>query len=357
MSLLSLQNVSKAYGEVKALRDVSLTLEPNSRTAVVGASGSGKSTLLRLIAGFDVPDSGRVAMDGQILANGAAAVPAYQRGIGFVSQDGALFPHLSVADNIGFGLDRSGPEREARILELMDMVELARSMQNRRPHELSGGQQQRVALARALARRPRLMLLDEPFSALDAGLREKLRRTVAGVLRESGIAVLLVTHDQAEALSFADQLAVLRGGRLVQAGPPRELYLRPADRDIATFLGDAVLLPAELEAGAAKCRLGRIAAMTNGRRRVAEVMLRPEQLQLTAASPGEREPGAIYGTIIEAEFGGSIWSLAVALETECAATVSVPPLLVRSASFAMPHRGQRVRITVTGEAHVLGQGA
>jgi iron(III) transport system ATP-binding protein len=169
------------------------------------------------------------------------------------------------------------------------------------------------------------------------------------------MAVLLVTHDQAEALSFADQLVVLREGRMVQAGPPRDLYLRPIDRDIATFLGDALLLPAELEPGGIKCRLGRIPASTNGRSGVVEVMLRPEQLELKAVGPDERDPGAVYGTIIEPEFSGSIWSLAVVPEGGNAAATSAPPLRLRSAALAMPQSGQRVRITVTGEAHVLGQ--
>ena len=155
-------------------------------------------------------------------------VPAHKRGIGIVSQDGALFPHLTVADNIGFGLAKKAADRDQRIAELMEMVELDGIMAARRPHQLSGGQQQRVALARALALKPRLMLLDEPFSALDTGLRDTMRRTVARVLRAAGTTAILVTHDQAEALSFADQVAVLRQGRLVQFGPPRDALRKAA---------------------------------------------------------------------------------------------------------------------------------
>ncbi len=189
-----------------ALDNIDLTVAAGSRTAVVGPSGSGKTTLLRIIAGFEIPDAGQVMLEGETLADGPAIVPAHRRGMGIVSQDGALFPHLSVADNIGFGMERGQVDRAEQINALIDMVELDRGMLDRRPHQLSGGQQQRVALARALGRKPRLMLLDEPFSALDTGLRENMRKAVARVLQNAGITTILVTHDQAEALSFADQV-------------------------------------------------------------------------------------------------------------------------------------------------------
>ena len=196
---------------------------------------------------------------GETSADGPKGVPVHKRGIAFVAQDGALFPHLSVAENIGFAIDRSDGGRAARIAELMELVELSPGTRDRAPHELSGGQQQRVAIARGLARKPRLMLLDEPFSALDAGLRESVRRAAARVLRAAGVTTILVTHDQTEALSFADRLAVLTAGRLAQAGPPRELYLRPADKSTAAFLGDAIVLPARVTTGWAECGLGRVA--------------------------------------------------------------------------------------------------
>ncbi len=215
MSFLSIDKADKRYGAMVALDGVSLEVASGSRTAIVGPSGSGKTTLLRLIAGFEGPDAGRIALDGAVLADGPAIVPAHRRGIGFVTQDGALFPHLTIADNIGFGLERGAADRDDRIRALMRTVDLDPRLLERRPHQLSGGQQQRVALARALARRPRLMLLDEPFSALDTGLREATRKAVAALLQEAGVTTILVTHDQAEALSFADQVAVLREGRLV----------------------------------------------------------------------------------------------------------------------------------------------
>src|SRR5262249_1277687 len=246
MNLLELQGIRPRYGEVTALDHLNLSVPAGSRAAVVGPSGSGKTTLLRIIAGFDAPDAGKVVLDGQVLTEGAKAVPAHRRGIGYVAQDGALFPHLSIADNIGFGLSRRDPARDTRIAALIQMVELDPAMLRRRPDELSGGQQQRVALARALAREPRLMLLDEPFSALDTRLRASARKAVARVLSAARMTTILVTHDQSEALSFADQIAVLREGRLLQVGTPRELYLRPKDAMIAEFMGDAIVLPARV---------------------------------------------------------------------------------------------------------------
>jgi iron(III) transport system ATP-binding protein len=353
MTFLDVQGISKRYGAITALDGIGFGVPAGSRTAVVGPSGSGKTTLLRIVAGFEAPDAGRVTLAGQVLADGPSAIPAHRRGIGFVPQDGALFPHLSVAENIGFGLDRGMPGRSGRVLELMDTVELDRTMLDRRPHELSGGQQQRVALARALARQPKLMLLDEPFSALDANLRENMRKAVAEVLRAAGITTILVTHDQAEALSFADQVAVLRGGRLVQVGSPRELYLSPRDRGTAAFMGDAILLPAELGDGWAWCGLGRIAADTAGRRGAAEIMLRPEQVRLTPVS-SDADPGAFYGQVTDVEFGGAQCSVAVALiNTSDGTNTSNAPIRVRSSSIDLPPIGARVRISVLGRAHVF----
>jgi len=343
MTLLTIENISKRYGSVQALKDISLDVSAGSRTAVVGPSGSGKTTLLRIIAGFEQPDVGRVTLDGDLLADGPAAVPAHKRGIGIVSQDGALFPHLSVAENIGFGFERGAADREKRILELLDMVELDRGMLARRPHQLSGGQQQRVALARALGRKPRLMLLDEPFSALDTGLRENMRKAVARVLQAAGITTILVTHDQEEALTFADQVAVLREGRLIQAGSPQSLYLHPRDRETALFLGDAVLLPAIIRNGLADCALGRV-AVEGSRQGKAEIMLRPEQIRVVA-DESDRDYG---GRVVEVEFGGAVCTVAVSLDG-----VALPPILIKTSSVALPARGDLVRLDIAGKAHVF----
>ncbi|MCB4768478.1 ABC transporter ATP-binding protein [Ancylobacter sp. Lp-2] len=343
MTLLTIDGLGKSYGQVTALDDVSLRVEAGRRTAVVGPSGSGKTTLLRLIAGFEAPDRGRIEFDGVLMADGPAHVPAHRRGIGIVAQDGALFPHLSVAENIGFGIPRGTPDRERQIAELLDMVELDRPMLERRPHQLSGGQQQRVALARALGRKPRLILLDEPFSALDTGLRENMRKAVARVLQAAGITTILVTHDQTEALSFADQVAVLRGGRLVQAGTPRALYLQPRDRETALFLGDAVLLPALARDGHADCALGSVPIRPDRQGRV-ELMLRPEQIRLVH----EETDGAGIGRVIDVEFGGAVCTVTVALEG-----TSLPLLTIKTSSLAPPGPGDRVRLDIDGSAHVL----
>jgi iron(III) transport system ATP-binding protein len=343
MTLLTIDTISKRYGSVQALKDISLEIQAGTRTAVVGPSGSGKTTLLRIIAGFEQPDVGRVTLNGEVLADGPASVPAHKRGIGIVSQDGALFPHLSVAENIGFGFERGAPDREKRIRDLLEMVELENSMLDRRPHQLSGGQQQRVALARALGRRPRLMLLDEPFSALDTGLRENMRKAVARVLQAAGITAILVTHDQGEALSFAHQVAVLREGRLVQAGSPETLYLKPRDRETALFLGDAVMLPAIIKNGFADCALGSV-PVEEGHQGKAEIMLRPEQIRVVVD-----EANAKYGgRVVDVEFGGATCTVAVSL-----AAVALPPILIKTSSVALPARGDLVRLDIAGKAHVF----
>ena len=348
MTFLAIKTISKRYGPVCALDAIELTIAAGSRTAVVGPSGSGKTTLLRIIAGFETPDSGQVTLEGETLADGGIIVPAHRRGIGIVSQDGALFPHLSVAENIGFGIERGEADRERQINALIDMVELDRGMLARRPHQLSGGQQQRVALARALGRKPRLMLLDEPFSALDTGLRENMRKAVARVLQNAGITAILVTHDQAEALSFADQVAVLRDGRLVQAGTPQALYLNPRDRETATFLGDAILLKAELGDGFADCALGRIETDKNNRRGPAEIMLRPEQLRLTPAV-GSDAASICAGKVADVEFGGAVCTITLALSKGD----SGAPLVIKSSSVGLPEIGSVVAVSVIGRAHVF----
>ncbi|WP_051960099.1 ABC transporter ATP-binding protein [Devosia riboflavina] len=287
MTVLRIANLGKTYGTATALAGVSLDVAMGSRTVIVGPSGSGKTTLLRLIAGFEAPDTGRIELNGELLADAEAGVPAYRRNIGLVMQEGALFPHLSVLDNICFGI-RSEADANKRALALMDMTELDRGMAQRQPHQLSGGQQQRVALARALARQPRLMLLDEPFSALDAGLREQMRDATANILAQAGVATVLVTHDRDEAMGFADQLVILRDGRLVQAGSPKSLYRRPVDATTAAFLGAAIILPADFSVRTAECALGALLVPeTDAAEGAGKVLIRPEQLNIVAAPEGE----------------------------------------------------------------------
>src|SRR5580692_5618650 len=231
MTQLVVTGLHKAFGDHPVLTGLDLEVPAGSLTAILGPSGSGKTTLLRVLAGFERGDAGTVTIGGSVVDGPDAHLAPERRQIGYVPQEGSLFPHLTVAANIGFGLparQRKGPA----IAELLDAVGLA-GLGERYPHQLSGGQQQRVALARALAIRPRVVLLDEPFSSLDAGLRASVRGDVRAVLRERGTTAVLVTHDQDEALSFADRVAVLREGRIVQEGNPDEVYRQPADAGVA----------------------------------------------------------------------------------------------------------------------------
>ena len=350
MSVLSLRSLRKTYGPVTALDGVSLDVASGSRMAIVGPSGSGKTTLLRLIAGFDAPDSGSIHLGEESLADGGKAVPAHRRGIGIVAQDGALFPHLSIADNVGFGLDRNMPGRDERISDLIHMVGLDSSMLPRKPDQLSGGQQQRVALARALAREPRLMLLDEPFSALDTGLRASTRKAVSDLLGAHGITTVLVTHDQSEALSFADQVAVMHEGRLLQAGPPRDLYLRPKTALIAEFLGDALILDAEVSQGLAQCALGRVRLHEGCADGKARIRLRPEQISLVRAS-GEPARGECRAVVTHSDFGGA--TCLVTLQIMNGHAQGEPSLVLRRSGIDELAAGTPVRIEIFGQAHAF----
>jgi iron(III) transport system ATP-binding protein len=356
LSFLELKNVKRRYGAVAALDGVDLDVAAGSRTAIVGPSGCGKTTLLRLIAGFEAPDEGLIAMDGRVLADGNVSVPAYQRGIGVVMQDGALFPHMTIADNIGFGLSRKDSRREKVIVDLAHTVGLDSGSLDRRPHQLSGGQQQRVALARAMAMKPRLMLLDEPFSALDTGLRTTMRKVVGQLLEAARITTILVTHDQAEALSFADQVAVMRDGKFLQVGKPRDLYMKPADRTVAEFLGDAILFPARIADGFAQTPLGRLPVGIIGTRENACVMLRPEQVMLQSAPEGyspETASGNILGMVSNVEFAGAISTVAVKLLNGRSPSGCEAPLVLKGPGIEARSVGEIVQIVVRGVAHVF----
>lgn len=343
MNILSLHNIGKSYHGVKILDDVCLQVAEGSRTAIVGPSGSGKTTLLRIIAGFEVPDSGQLQLQGNTLAADKIWIPAHQRRIGFVPQDGALFPHFTVAGNIGFALKGSKREKQHHIDKLMDMVALDRRLAKLWPHELSGGQQQRVALARALSQQPTLMLLDEPFSALDTGLRATTRKAVTELLSEAGIATILVTHDQAEALSFADQLAVMGNGRLTQVGLPKDLYLHPIDETTATFLGDSLILPAQLAAGAAECVLGRVAVDNIQQSGQGRIMLRPEQIRIEPALQHTDS----QATITHIDFAGFITTATLQMND------SKEILEVKTISRAGLDVGASINLSILGLAHVF----
>lgn len=343
MNTLSLHHIGKSYHGVKILDDICLQVAEGSRTAIVGPSGSGKTTLLRIIAGFEAPDAGELQLQGNTLAAEKVWIPAHQRRIGFVPQDGALFPHFTVAGNIGFALKGSKQEKQHHIDKLMDMVALDRRLAKLWPHELSGGQQQRVALARALSQQPTLMLLDEPFSALDTGLRAATRKAVTELLSEAGIATILVTHDQVEALSFADQLAVMRNGRLTQVGPPKDLYLHPVDEPTATFLGDTLILPAQLAAGVAECVLGRVAVDNIQQRGPGRIMLRPEQVLLEPTT----QLADSQATITHIDFAGFITTVTLQMSD------SNEILEVKTISRTGLNVGADINLSILGLAHVF----
>lgn len=356
MSTLELKSVSRFFGAYAAVENFSLSVPTGSRTAIVGPSGSGKTTLLRLIAGFERPDAGTISLGDTRLADVETFVPAHRRVIGYVPQDGALFPHLSVGENIGFGLLKGMDSRTHRIHELLDMVSLPPAMAQRWPHELSGGQQQRVALARALAQRPRLMLLDEPFSALDSGLRVSMRKAVTQVLSNAGVTAILVTHDQEEALSFGDQLAVIRQGRLVQAGAPKELYLRPVDDETAAFLGDALVFRAKVRDGWAECPLGKVMTDASAAHGRAQILLRPEQLHLNSVAAHPKNTDGCHGVVVGSDFGGDKCTVMVQLDTPASEVEAEPNKLtipVRVAAMTCPDIGARVTISVKGTAHIF----
>jgi iron(III) transport system ATP-binding protein len=353
MKDLRISGVSKAFGPQQVLRGVDLTVPHGSFTAILGSSGSGKTTLLRIIAGFERPDEGEVTLGSEVVDDaGHRFVPCERRRIGYVPQEGALFPHLSVGRNIAFGL-RRGPDRRDRVKQLLDMVGLT-GLGRRYPHELSGGQQQRVALARALAIKPEIVLLDEPFSSLDAAMRASVRADVLGVLRKAGTSSILVTHDQDEALSMADQVAVLRHGVIAQLDSPSGLYSHPLDPALARFLGESNVLHATVGAAgsgpavtlAADTPLGALpvegwpgtADVAAAAGVPAHVMIRPEQLSI-----GEVGAAPVVATVESYEYYGHDAVVRVR-----PVAVPLPDLVVRVTGGTPLRTGSRVGLSVLG---------
>ena len=317
--LLDLRGVTQGYGGVPVLRELFLSLRRGTIACLLGASGCGKTSVLRSIAGFEPLTAGEILLNGEVVSRPGKRLPPEQRRIGMVFQDYALFPHLSVAENVAFGLhDSSRRDRDARVAELLATVGLAESGA-RFPHELSGGQQQRVALARALAPRPQLMLLDEPFSNLDVELRERLSAEVRSILKEQQTTALLVTHDQYEAFSFADEIGIMHRGAILQWDTPYNLYHRPSTRFVADFIGQGVFLPGTvLDASHIRCELGVLDAaepLAYGAGAEVDVLVRPDDVLHDDASPLSAEVlhkafrGAEFLYMLRLPGGSRIFSL------------------------------------------------
>jgi iron(III) transport system ATP-binding protein len=337
---LEVLHLSKSYQNVSVLRDVTLAVRAGQITALLGPSGCGKTTTLRLIAGFEWPDGGRIAINGQVVASNTARVPAEARRVGMVFQEYALFPHLTVAENVAFGLRGSKQEKQARAADMLDLVALSQ-MAERMPYELSGGQQQRVALARALAPQPDILLLDEPFSNLDVTLRGQVRAEVRAILKQAGITCVFVTHDQEEALSLADEVAVMLAGHIAQVATPQRLYRYPVSQEVAAFVGEANFLPGTAKGETVECVLGRLPLDQTAHDSVT-VLIRPEWLHLNV-------PNAAIEAVIEwREFYGHDQRIGIRLQDGT-------PLVARSDSGEDFVPGESVRVGVRGTVRAFPQ--
>jgi spermidine/putrescine ABC transporter ATP-binding subunit len=340
----------KSFGAITALKDATITVRRGELMTLLGPSGCGKTTLLNLVAGFLVADSGEIQIDGKRVND----IPTYKREIGMMFQNYALFPHMSIVDNVGYGLRMRGiakPEVKRRVAEVLSLVRLT-GVEDRRPHQLSGGQQQRVALARALVISPKVLLLDEPFSALDRNLRASMQIEIKEIQRQLGVTTIFVTHDQSEALSLSDRIAVMFEGRIRQVGTPDEIYRRPADRFVASFVGDVNVMRARVDSvggevttvtlGAAGLSVSRepIARVRPGDQ--VDLFVRPEQMRF--ANTGE--PIAVEGTVAAHSYQGNHVNLYVDAPEVCTRRLLVRAL--EADAIARWPTGTRVGISIMG---------
>ena len=346
---LVLQDLNHDYERVRAVDGVSLSVEAGEVVCLVGPSGCGKSTVLRLAAGLETLQSGRIAMRGETVGDPAARirVPPERRHVGLVFQDFALFPHLTVAGNVAFGLSHlPAAQRDTRVREVLRQVEME-SYIDTYPHALSGGQQQRVALARALAPEPSVLLLDEPFSGLDERLREQVRDDTLRLLRRNGTAALLVTHDPEEALFMADRIYLMRAGKIVQSGPPQELYYRPANLFAASFFSRVNELRGVVRNGHVESPVGRLCAPEHAEGARVVVTFRPEAVSLSPARAPD--DGALNVEVQDTHFLGTGWVVHVLVKDENGEPVKLSVRL----HGRPPKAGEAVALRVPAEAIVM----
>lgn len=314
---LALANITKSFDGQKVVDDVTLEVMPGQVTCLLGPSGCGKSTTLRIAAGVDVQDHGEIYLDGALICDGVRRIPPEKRSIGLMFQDFALFPHLSVAENVAFGIAKSDAAK--RVPELLGKVGMARHI-DRYPHELSGGEQQRIALARALAPQPRVMLMDEPFSGLDDRLRDDIRDDTLDVLKAEGTAVLLVTHEPSEAMRMADEIALMRRGAIVQRGTPYDVYNSPIDLPAAEFFSDINVISATVNSKFADTLFGKFAATDLSDGVTADIGVRPQHLKIDfgkdGPAPHENDGVAVAAKVKRARYMGSQSLVELALEAD-----------------------------------------
>lgn len=307
---LEIRDITKSFGGQTVVDDVSLTVMPGQVTCLLGPSGCGKSTTLRIIAGVDTQNSGTIHVDGQLICDTVTRVPPEQRSIGLMFQDFALFPHLSVAENVAFGLRGGVNANGARVGELLEKVGMSRHV-NAYPHELSGGEQQRVALARALAPRPKIMLMDEPFSGLDDRLRDGIRDETLAVLKEEGAGVLLVTHEPHEAMLMADEIALMRGGQIVQRGAPYNIYNTPVDKQAASFFSDINVISGAVHGALTDTPFGQFLAPGLPDGTEVDIVIRPQHLKIDfdragrGPNPTASDGAPARGVVQRARFMGN----------------------------------------------------
>ena len=333
---LEIRNISRQFNACMAADDVCLSLQSGQVTCLLGPSGCGKSTTLRIVAGVERQDSGEIHVDGVLVCDGTSSLPPEHRNIGMMFQDFALFPHLSVLENVAFGVRGSRLQRKLRAHKMLERVDLI-GYGAKMPHELSGGEQQRVALARAVAPRPKIMLLDEPFSGLDDRLRDGIRDETLQLLREDGAAVLMVTHDPGEAMKMADEIALMRSGRIVQKGAPYTIYNSPTDRDAAAFFSDINVMSCKIKSSLAQTPFGKFFAPGHSDGTILDIVIRPQHIRIDFDRAGQGPtPTAAMGqaasaTVHRARFLGQNSLVDFKLKDGPVLTASVPSVFLPKA--------------------------